>query len=101
MSVDARLRRMSRRWNIRPRTAAEARETVDDIILRRIELRLTEILDQRIVAAVAINDQDLLAPVPRHLRDRFLQHLQLQVRAISDSPRLMPRLEDLADEIFR
>jgi len=46
---------------------------------RRLELRLREIGEQTVVAAVAIHDDDLLAAVPGHLVGRLLQQVELQV----------------------
>ncbi len=73
---------------------------VDDVIMRRVELRLGEEGQQAVVAAVPVHDDDLLAAVAGHLVGRLLQQLELQAAAIGNRPRLVLRFEDLAKVII-
>src|SRR5205807_5895651 len=62
---------------------------------RRLELRLREVGKQAVVAAVTVHDDDLLAPIARHLVGRLLQQLQLQSPAVGHRAWLMFRFENL------
>jgi hypothetical protein len=44
---------------------------------------------------MSIYYDDLLAAISRHLVGSFLQQIQLQMGAVCDGARLMPRFEDL------
>ena len=48
-------------------------KNVNHVIMRLVELRLRKVREQMLVPAVAINNDDLLAAVPRHLVSGLLQ----------------------------
>src|SRR2546426_498704 len=82
------------------RPAAHDAQHVHDVIARRLELRLREVGKQAVVAAVTVHDDDLLAPVARHLVGRLLQQFQLQSPAVGDCAWLMFRLENLPEVVL-
>lgn len=53
-----------------------------------------------IVAAVAVDDDDLPAAVAGHLIGGFLEEFELQFRAVSHRAGFMPGFEDLAEVVF-
>src|SRR5579864_306264 len=75
-------------------------ENIDDIVVLFLELALSEIRQQTFVPTVAVYDDDLLAPVARHLVGGFLQQFQLHVAAVGDGAGLVPRLKNLPKIIF-
>ena len=80
--------------------AALAFENVDDVVVRLIELRLSEEGKQVLVAAVAVHDDDFLAAVARHFVGSFLEELKLKRKAVGDGAGLLFGLEDLAEVIL-
>ena len=50
---------------------------------------------------MAIHDENLPTTVAGHLVNSLLQQFELQVCAVSNGPRLLPRFEDLAEVVFR
>ena len=79
---------------------ARQSEDVDHVIARRGQLRLREQRQQALVAAVAIDDEDFLAAVARHLLHRFLQQRELRAQAVGDGSGLLLRFEDLSEVIL-
>src|SRR5579885_200956 len=69
---------------------------VNDIIMRRIELRLGEIRKQVLGAAVAIDNEDFLAAVARHFIGSGLEKLHLQFGVVSDGAGFVASFGDLA-----
>ena len=53
--------------------AGDGGDDVDDEVVRGGELRLAEERKQALVAAVAVDDEDLAAAVAGHLVQRFLE----------------------------
>src|SRR3989442_567032 len=82
------------------RAAAFTLENVDDIVVRLIELRLSEIGKEMLVAAVAVHDDDFLAAVARHFVGSFLEELKLKRKAVGDGSGLLFGLEDLTEVIL-
>src|SRR4051794_7805463 len=76
-------------------------EDVDDVVVRFIQLSLGEIREQALVAAMPVDDQNLLASVSRHLVARFLEQLELQSAAVRHGSSLMAGFGDLSEVIFR
>src|SRR5580765_2558597 len=74
---------------------------VDDIVMRLIKLRLCEKRQQAVIASVAVDDQDLLTSIARHLICRFLEEGELQSAAESHGAGLMFGLCDLSEVILR
>jgi hypothetical protein len=67
--------------------------------VRRVELRLREIRQQAVVAAVPVHDDDLLAAVARHLVGRLLQQLELQSAAVGHRAWLLFRFGNLPEVV--
>ncbi len=74
---------------------------VDYVIVRLVELGLCEERQQAVVAAMAVDDQDLLAAVARHLVGGFLQERELHRAAVGHGSGLVLSLGDLAEIVFR
>src|ERR1035438_849077 len=70
-------------------------ENVDYIVVRLVELRLGEVREQVLVAAVSVDDDYLLASITRHLVGGFLQQRKLQIAAVSHGSGLVAGLSDL------
>ena len=81
--------------------AAFAVENVDDIVVGLIELSLGEKGKQMLVAAVAVDDEDLLAAVARHFIGGFLEQLQLEFHTVGDGSRFVLGFENLSEIILR
>ena len=75
--------------------------SVDDVVVRLFELRLREIGDEALVAAVAVDDEDFLAAVAGHLVGGFLEKLELEIAAVGDGAGFVLGFEDLAKIVFR
>src|ERR1700691_1778145 len=71
-------------WAAFVRTALA--EKVDNVIVRFLQLRLREVTQHPFIPAMAVDDDDLLASVARHLVSSFLQKRQLQFVAVGDGP---------------
>ena len=85
----------------RPGTSRSGQaEDVDHVIAGAGELGLSEQREQAVVAAVAVDDDDLLAAVARHLAHRLLQQGELRRQAVGDGSGLLARLEDLAEVVL-
>src|SRR5882672_8315901 len=80
--------------------AAFAVEDVHDIVVWLIHLRLREEGKQVLIAAVAVDDDDFLAAVARHLVGGFLKQPQLKLHAVGHGARLVLGLKNLAKIIF-
>ena len=61
---------------------------------------LREQRQQAFVAAVAVDDEDFLAAVARHLLHRFLQQRELRAQAVGNGSGLLLGFEDLAEIVF-
>ena len=68
--------------------------------MRLVELRLREERQQAVVAAVAVDDQNFLAAVARHLVGGLLQQGELHGAAVGHGAGLVPGLGDLTEIIF-
>src|ERR1700693_454297 len=66
-----------------------------------LQLTLREKRQQMLVAAMAIDDDDLLTAIARHLVRGLLQERQLQLRAVGNRPGFVLRLKYLPKEILR
>jgi len=68
--------------------------------VRLVELRLREEGKQMLVSAVAVDDDDFLAAIARHLIGGFLKEFQLKFHAVRDGARLVLGFKNLAEIIF-
>ena len=75
-------------------------ENIDHIIALAGELRLREEREQRVVAAVAVHDDDLFAAVAVHLADRLVQEGELRGKAVGDGAGLLASFEDLTEIVL-
>src|ERR1700751_319073 len=74
---------------------------VHHIIMRFFQLALSKVRQQMLIPPMPIYNQNFLAPIARHLIRGLLQKLQLQLRTVSDGPRLMLSFEYLPKVILR
>src|SRR4029077_5506847 len=81
--------------------AAFTVQDVDDVIVRTIELRLSEKGKQMFVASVTVDDDDFLAAVARHLFGGFLEELQLQFHAVGNGAGFVLGFENLSEVVLR
>jgi len=72
---------------------------VDDVVAAALELRLNEEPQEVRVAAVAVDDQDLLEPVSRDLLARGVEQVPEQAAGQREGAGLVPRLVDLSVEV--
>src|ERR1019366_3630182 len=76
-------------------------KNIDHVIARGGQLRLREKRQQAVVAAMTVDDQNLLASIAGHLFDRLLQKHELCGQAVGNGPGLLLRFEDLSEIVFR
>src|SRR5271166_1758498 len=76
-------------------------EDVHHVTARSGQLRLGEQRQQALVATVAIDDENLLATIARHLFDGLLQKRELRAQAVGNGPRLLLRFKDLSKVVLR
>jgi hypothetical protein len=75
-------------------------EDVDDVVAGAGHLSLGKEREEAVVAAVAVDDDDLFAAVAGHLGDCLLEESELGGEAVSDGAGLLAGFEDLAEIIL-
>src|SRR5579883_880534 len=65
-----------------------------------LNLNVREILQERVVAAMTVDDQNLVAAIARHFLRGLLQEIELQALAIRDGSGLMLGFEDLTEVVL-
>src|SRR5215469_1558624 len=73
---------------------------VHNIVMRLVELRLCKVRKQAAVASVAVDDQNFLAAVTRHLVGGFLEECELESAAVGHAARLVFGLGNLSEIVL-
>jgi hypothetical protein len=76
-------------------------EDVDDVIAWAGHLSLGKEREEAVVAAVAVDDDDLFAAVSGHFGDGFLEECELGGEAVGDGAGLLAGFKDLAEVVGR
>src|SRR4029077_18850689 len=76
-------------------------QNIHNVIALLVQLSLSKIGKQALVAAMSVYDYDFSTAIAGHLVGSLLQKRELDLWTVRHRPRLMPGFEDLAEIIFR